>query len=246
MSANQTGGVVLQQVQATMLFQPEQPGPGENLYFLRWDTKAPALPIPLEDTWAESGTPPTSGYFLFLDAPPADATSFEQALRKILSAPTTTAFAWAVSAPTPTVQTLFKTRLNDSNKPCVDGDTQLALLPGSKGVGFGDGSPILAADAGGFIGGFVITYPPGAGAQAPAPSGVSLPLTGACVGCVQFAGLTDSFDAQPGGASALKTLVNVSIDPHRPLDTKRTYETFTGANFILTQDGNSYFITRAS
>lgn len=248
MRANETGGVVLQQMQTTTLYQPAQPGPGENLYFLRWETDAPPPSIPLEETWAESGLPSTSGYFLFLNAPPPDASSFEQALRKVLPAPTTTAFAWAVAGPTASVQTLLKTKLNDSGQPCIDGDTQLALLPGSKGVGFADGSPVLAANVGGLIVGFVVTYPPLKGAQAPAPSGVSLLMTGDFVGCVQFAGLTDALGGQAvGGESALKTLVSVSIDPHRPLDPKRTYEIFTGENFILTQgDGGGYSISRAS
>jgi hypothetical protein len=247
MRANETGGVVLQQVPTTTLYQPAQPGPGENMYFLRWETDAPPQTIPLEETWAESGLPPTSGYFLFLEAPPSNAPSFEQAIRKILPAPTTTAFVWALAGPAASVQTLLKTKLNDSGQPCVDGNTQLALLPGSKGVGFAEGSPVLAADVGGIILGFVVTYPPLEGAQAPAPSGVSLPMTGDFVGCVQFAGLTDALAGQAGvGESALKTLVSVSIDPHRPLDPKRTYEIFTGENFILTQGDGGYSISRAS
>jgi hypothetical protein len=73
-------------------------------------------------------------------------------------------------------------------------------------------------------------------------------MTGDFVGCVQFSGLTDALGGPGGGGeSALKTLVNVSIDPHRPLDPKRTYTIFTGANFILTQgDGGGYSISRAS
>ncbi len=247
MRADETGGVVLQRVQTTTLYQPAQPGPDENLYFLRWQTDAAPQSIPLEETWAESGLPPTSGYFLFLDAPPADASSFEQAVRKMLPAPTTTAFAWAVAGSTPSVQTLLKTKLNDSDQPCVDGDTQLSSLPGAKGVGFADGSPVLAARVGGLLVGFVVTYPPLEGAQTPAPSGVSLPMTGDFVGCVQFAGLTDALGGQAaGGESALKTLVSVSIDPHRPLDPKRTYEMFTGENFRLTLGDAGYSISRAS
>jgi hypothetical protein len=247
MCANETSGVVLQQVQTTTLYQPAPPAPGENLYFLRWETDQPPQQIPLEATWAESGPPPTSGYFLFLDAPPPNAPSFEQAIRKHLPAPTASAFAWAVTS-TAAVQTLLKTKLDDSGRPCVDGDTQLSLLPGSQGVGFSDGSPVLAAEEGGYIVGFVVTYPPLTGAQSPSPSGVSLPMTGDFVGCVQFAGLTDALGGPGGGGeSALKTLVNVSIDPHRPLDPERTYTIFTGENFILTQeDGGSYSIARAS
>lgn len=243
------GGVVLRQVpQTTALYQPAQPGRSENLFFLRWATDAPPATLPLEKTWAESGTPPDVGYFLFLDAPPAGASAFEQSMRDTLPAPTASAFAWVVTGPPASVLTLLKTRLspNQTGAPCVDGDTQLKLaLPGQESVGFGGGSPILASYSGGLIDGFVVAYPPLAGAHPPAASGVSLPMAGDFVGCVQFAGLKGAA-AGAGGVGAVKALVGVSIDPLNPLDTTRNKVTFTGASFILTQDTNGYHISRAS
>jgi hypothetical protein len=239
------GGVVLRQVpQTTALYQPAQPGRNENLFFLRWATDAPPATIPLEKTWAESGTPPDVGYFLFLDAPPAGAQAFEQVMRGSLPAPTASAFAWVVTGPPVSVLTLLKTRLSQSGAPCVDGDTQLNLsLPGQESVGFGDGSPILASYSGGLIDGFVVTYPPLAGAHPPTASGVSLPMTGDFVGCVRFAGLKG---AGGGAGGVVKALFNVSIDPLNQLDTTRNEETFTGASYILTRDANGYHISRAS
>jgi hypothetical protein len=242
----------LKQVPATSLYKATSPGPGENMLFLRWATDKPPGLIPLEETWAESGLPATSGYFLFLDAMPTDAKAFEQAMRKSLPPPTTSAFAWvagtaAASGPTsPSLpDTVLKTKLDGSDRPVVDGDTQLGLLPGSEGVGFGDGAPILATGADGLIDGFVVTYPPPTGAQGPSPAGVALPMTGPCVGCVQFSGLTDSPGVPQSGDSARKSLVSVSIDPHHPFDQTRTYRRFTGAEYVLTQNGNSYSISPA-
>jgi hypothetical protein len=236
--------------QTTALYQPARPGRNENMFFLRWATDAPPPTIPLEKTWAKSGTPPEVGYFLFLDAPPAGARAFEQAMRDSLPAPTASAFAWVVTGPPASVLTLLKTRLSQdqSNAPRVDGDTQLNLaLPGQESVGFGDGSPILASSTGGLVHGFVVTYPSLPGAQPPTASGVSLPMAGDFVGCVQFAGLKDTpHDAGASGDSAVKALVTVSIDPLHPLDTTRNQLTFTGASFLLTQDANGYHISRAS
>jgi hypothetical protein len=243
------GGVVLRLVpQTTSLYQPEQPGRKENLLFLRMAGGTPPKTIPLEETWAESGTPPHVGYFLFLDAQPTDAKAFEEEIKGSLPAPTASAFAWVVTGSPLSVLTLLKTKLNSLNAPCVNGDTQLNLaLPGQASVGFGDGSPILAASSDGIIKGVVVTYPPLAGAQPPSVSGVMLPLAGDYVGCVRFVGLTPA----PGGASAfgdsvVKALVIVSLDPLNPLDTSRNRVTFTGASFILTRDANGYHISRAS
>jgi hypothetical protein len=52
--------------------------------------------------------------------------------------------------------------------------------------------------------------------------------------------------ARQTSSGARKTLVDVAIDPLRPLDAKRNFQRFTGENFILTQDGDSYSISRAS
>jgi hypothetical protein len=244
MTTKTTSGVVLQQVLSTLLYEPAPPSPGEHLLFLRWVTTSPPQSIPLENTWANSGLPDTSGYFLFLDELPKDAPAFEQEMRKQLPAPTTSAFFWAVSGAAAVVQTLLKTKLNDS-QPCVDGNTQLALPPGLEDVGFADNAPVLSMTTDGFITGFVITHPALTSPQS-SPLGLILPMTGPCVGCVQFEGITSRLAGTSAADSALKNLVNVSIDPHNPLDTQRNYMRFTGAQYILTRSAGSYFITPAA
>ncbi len=253
MQTEQTGpGVVLQQVPGTTLYRPEQRDPNALLYFVAWKADAAARTIPLKDTWAESGQPLTPGCLLFLNAQPTDPATFEEAVRTILKRllpePSTTAVAWAVATPAPTLKTLIKTKLDGANRPRVDGDTRLGVPPGLKSLGFGDGTPVLAAyDAEGTFNGLRFTSPPRASAPAPAAAGVSLPLTGKFVGCVQFEGLTNVPGSSiTGDARARKVLVRVSVDPLRPLDPKRTYETFTGEYFILSRDGDGYSISRAT
>jgi hypothetical protein len=251
MRTNNANGVTLQRVKSTSLYQPEQPGNGENLFFLLWDASAPPASIPLEDTWAASGTPRSVGYFLFLNVLPAggDVAAFEQDIRKLLPNPITSAFVWVVYTPGPNsanVKTLLKTKLNASQNPCVDGDTELVLLPGQKRIGFSDGALIFALASGGLITGFVSSYPTLAGAQAPGTLGVALPMIGGLVGCVRFGGLINFAALSADSSSARKTLVEVAIDPLHPLDIQRNFERFTGEDFILSQDGNSYSISRAS
>jgi len=251
MKTKSTDSVVLERVQSTSLFQPRDPGPGENLLFLRWDrTNVPAS-LPLEKTWANTGTPTDAGYFLFLNIlPPSDeVASFETEIIKMLPAPTTSAFAWVsyvLKNKLTSIQTLLKTKLNDDDEPSVEGNTELVLLPGQKRVVFGDGSSILANLADGFIDGFVITYPPITGTQSSGTLGVTLPFVGSLVGCVLFPGLINSLSGRRDAESARKTLVTVSIDPLHPLDPKRNFEEFTGEDFILSQDGETFTISRAN
>lgn len=248
MTTNTTGGVILQRAKPTLLYQPTPPSPGEHLLFLRCNETAPPDSIPLEQAWADSGPPDNAGYFLFLNETPADLAVFEEKIRPLLPEPNASAFpsafAWATSGVTPSVQTLLKTKLNNS-LPCVDGDTQLSLPPGLEELGFTDNSPVLSITVDGFITGFVVTHPALTNPQSN-PLGLMLPMTGPNVGCVQLQGLTSRFTQPPVNDSALKNLVNVSIDPHNPLDTKRNYMRFTGAQYILTKSGDSYSIAPAS
>jgi hypothetical protein len=207
-------------------------------------------PIPLEDTWNSSGPPSLPGYFLFLNVRPAVGTfrAFEQEIRKPLAGIAPPAFAWVIydrKTQSVKLQTLLKTKVDKSQR-CVDGNTELVLLPGQKRVGFSDGAPVLTATRNRFITDFILTYPTLAGAIAPEHAGVVLPMTGPLVGCVRFAGLVNPPAARQTSSGARKTLVDVAIDPLRPLDAKRNFQRFTGENFILTQDGDSYSISRAS
>lgn len=243
MTTNTTSGVVLEQVPNTFLYKPVAPGPGEHLLFLPSSDTDPAGTIELEETWADSGRPDTPGYFLFLDAMPKDMTIFEEQIRNALPDPFTSAFAWALSAPA-VIQTQLKTKLNSSDKPCVDGNVLLSLPPGLEEVGFSDEAPVLSIKSDGLITGFVVTHPALTVPQSN-PIGLILPMTGSYVGCVQFAGLTSRFAAPPAGDKAMKNLVNVSIDPHNPLDTQRTFMRFTGAQYILIKAGDVYAIAPA-
>src|SRR5262249_9560684 len=191
-----SNGVVLKPVETTSLYEPAQPAPGEKLLFLLWNAGGRQEPIPLEDTWAASGAPPKAGYFLYLNVLPAAGTfaGFEQNIRKLLPNPVTSGFVWVIYDPKTrgaAIPTLLKTKLNDLNHPCVDGDTELVLLPGQKRVGFSDDAPVFAADSSGFITDFVTTYPALAKAQMPQHAGVVMPMTGGLVGCVRFAGLVN-------------------------------------------------------
>lgn len=242
-------GVTLTLVPSTNLYKSSDPGPGENMLFLRWSTENPLPSLTLEETWADSGPPPIPGYFVFLNTMPTnqDAPNFEKDLRDVVPAPTNTGFVWAVyttGAASVSVQTLLSIKLNSSNLPCVDGNTLLALLPGLRGVGFGDLSPVIAIYRDDCITGFSTTYPPVAGSEPPRGPGVALPMLGKGVGCVQFAGLTNALVAsKTEGISARKSLVQVSIDPLHPLDTGRNYQIFTGQDYILTEEDGVYHIT---
>jgi hypothetical protein len=248
MKVIKSGGVVLKQVASTRLYLPEEVEAKENLLFLRWNTDKPPSSIPLEATWPNNGPPLNAGYFLFLSTTPAvaDAPAFEKQMRDALPTPVASGFAWVNYSPKEsTVQSRLSTKLNAENRPVVDGNTPLVLLPGQESLGFGDETPIFATLYGGFISGFSTAYPPLTDSNPPKSGGVILPFTGKFVGCVQFQGLTNTPGKKVKEVSARKTLVRVSIDPLHPLDSKRNYEHFTSEEFILTQVGNSYYLSRA-
>ena len=236
-------GVKLTRISNTCLYLASG---GAALVFLRWSTQTPPQSLDLEDVWANSGPPPTLGYLVFLKTVPiVDPPALEQDLRELLPAPDDTGFVWAVYTPggnPPTVvQTLLATTPNAGDLPCVDGNTELATLPGQPRVGFSDQSPIIAAYNAGCIASFGITYPPVSGSEPPRGPGATLPMTGGYIGCVTFSGLVDKLGApQPKSSTALKTRVLVSIDPLHPLDTSRNRQTFTAENYYLTDDGGVY------
>jgi hypothetical protein len=234
------GGVVLTPIPSTTLYQPASRGPGENMLFLRWATASPPSSLPLEDVWADTGAPPTPGYVVFLNAVPSpgNASALEQGLRAALPAPKTTGFVWAIFPGSPLVQTLLKTRLDIDGKPCVDGDTPFNGRSGFPDLGFGDGALVIAARNEGFIGAFAVAYPPALSPMPSLGSGVTLPMTGATVGCVQFQGLINAFGSARQ-TSAIKALVSVSMDPLHPLDRSRNFITYAGPEYQLTVEGNT-------
>jgi hypothetical protein len=236
-------GVKLTRISNTCLYLVSG---GAALVFLRWSTQAAPPSLALEDVWANSGPPPTLGYLVFLKTVPVvDPPGFEQDLRDLLPAPDDNGFVWAANSPTQ-VQTLLSIAPNVEDVPCVDGDTELATLPGRPRVGFSDRSPVIAEYREGCLVSFGITYPPMAGAEPPRGLGVTLPMTGNYVGCVTFSGLVDKLGATPpDSTTAVKTRVLVSIDPLHPLDTTRNRQTFTDQDYYLTEDGGVYRLSIA-
>ena len=229
-------GVTLTLVPSTALYQSSS---AATMLFLRWNAENPPASLALEDVWAGSGLPSNPGYIIFVNVPPANPSAFEKDLRNLVLAPVATGFIWAnYAAAGSSVLTLIISKPNASNIPCVAGNTQLKLLPGSQGVGFGDQSPVIAGYADDCISSFNFTYPPMVGSFPPRGSGVSLPMTGSFVGCVQFTALVNSFT--PDASAVRKSVVLVSIDPLRPLDPTRNYQTFTGQDYLLAGEGGAY------
>ena len=243
-------GLAFTQVTGTCLYQA---GTTQTLVFLRWNTTSPPASLTLEEVWAASGPPGTPGYLVFLNSwSVSSASTLETTLRAVLTSPVGTGFVWASVAaagtpPVVTVQTCLATKLNGDNLPCVDGNTPLAGLPGGPKVGFSDRSPVTASEEDGCITGFVITNPPMGTTPPPSGRGVSLPMAGTGIGCVQFSGLVDAPGrAQAGVTQACKAAVSVSIDPLHPIDSKRNYMIYTGSEYVLAFDGSTYHLWPAS
>jgi len=241
-------GVVLVRSGGTTFYQSQSPGPGETMLFLLWNTTSPPATIPLEQTWSSSGVPASLGYFLFLNKIP-DASvlaAFEASIRKDLATPAATSFAWVIYAlgKPPVISTLLPVGPNASKAPVVAQDVPLALPPGMEGLGLAQNAPVLASENADFLTGFTITYPPLAGSDPPSAQGIDLPMTGAAVGAIRFAGLVNAGPVKVQD-KALKSLVLVQIDPLRPVDPKRTFQTITGIQYTLTQVGATYQIVRS-
>jgi hypothetical protein len=242
-------GVTLQRIASTTLYQPQSPAPGEAMWFLLWSQADPPAQLTLEQTWAESGPPAAPGYFLFLNELPqqGNAASFEEKVRALLPATALAGFVWAVYTPKKDdvkVQTRIGLDLDSGNRPVVDADTSFVLPPGMTELGVGKGAPVTASAPGGLVDAFVVSYPPQEGADPPRPGGLTLPMTGGFVGCVRFGGLVNALN-DGKGSSVLKSLVEVQVDPLRPVDPKRTFQTFTGLDYLLVAEGNGYRLERA-
>src|SRR5262245_23873239 len=148
-------GQLFTRVGTTTFYQPDEPRPGERLWFLRWSADSPPARIGLSEMWREEGThsddgnfvfvevllaqcteadtPPDVGYFVFFVFLPAHSTApdVERALRAAWTVPpNATSFAW-VKTHGPIVHTdlSISTRLaltlDASNRPIVEADTVL-------------------------------------------------------------------------------------------------------------------------
>lgn len=240
MATNCDHPIMLKQAGTTTLYEPEVAAPQEWMLFLRWETANPPATLRVEDTWAEEGDPADPGYFVFLNTIPAsgDLAAVESELRK-LERPKTTGFVWASYAPGPpvtlSIQGVFATKPGSDNKPEVKGDASLKMPPGFMGVGVANKSPVFAQREDGCIRSFTIGYPPIQGAEPPRGPGLTVPLAGDGVGCLQFLGLVPAETAQ-GASSNTLALVRVSMDPLHPLDTSRNYVAFTGRDYSFDSD----------
>jgi hypothetical protein len=269
------GDLLFTRVGTTALYRPAAPGPGERLWFLRWRTDDPRPQIPLTEMWQAEGTPPAVGDFVFFDVLPPEsaAPDVERALRAVWTIPpVASSFAWvkyaaakdaAILPSTVSVQTRLALTLDASNRPIIEADTLLALPRGTLALGFAAGAPVIGSLGPGGANGFVITYPPLTGADPPRGQGLLLPITGPAVGCVCLGGLVTfpgsarrsqlgirgPRPAPRGGEDideTFKALVRVQIDPLHPFDPARTFQTFTGRDFLLRRDSDGLHLIPAS
>jgi len=242
-------GVTFQRIQPTRLYAPQSPSPGEAMLFLLWPETDPPSQLTLEKTWADTGSPAAPGYFLFLNELPlpGGAASFEKRLRALLPETTLAAFAWVVYAAGKeevTIRTRIGLTLDANDRPVVDADTEIALPPGMTAIGVGKDAPVTALASNGLIETFAVAYPPRPNAEPPRTGGLALPMADEGVGCVRFFGLVDALSGS-GGAEVQKSLVFVQIDPLRPFDPSRTFQTFTGRDYLLVADGSGFRLESA-
>jgi hypothetical protein len=251
---NQT---VLTRIAATALFKPPTQVAGGAFLFMRLNPTGVPQQLPLDDTWATTGTPTALGYYLFLKTVPtdSDAANFESQLRSLLTgdAPTASSFVWLKYNPKGTpganvkIQFTVPLSLDVEKRPRVAANVVVPLPQGMPAIAFGDGTLVLPSlDGDGFLRALVCTYPSLPGAQNPAGSGITIPLVDAGIGCLRFDGLI-SLPGKDGGSAngATKALVNVQRDPLDPFDFSRNFTTLTGLNYFLSHDQNGYHISLA-
>jgi hypothetical protein len=251
---NQT---VLKRIAATALFKPPAQAAGGAFLFMRLNPADVPQQLPLDETWATTGTPAALGYYIFLKTTPADsdAASFESQLRALLPgvAPTASSFVWVKYNPNVTpganvkVQFIVPLSLDVEKRPRVAANVVVPLPPGMPAIAFGDGTLVLPSlDGDGFLRALVCTYPSLPGAQNPAGSGITIPLTDASVGCLRFDGMISLPRKDGVGAhGAIKSLVNVQRDPLDPFDPSRNSTIITGLNYFLSHDQNGYHLSLA-
>lgn len=202
--------------------------------------------LPLDDAW--DGRPDV-GWLVFLAAPPAPGTlpALSDALA-LLPQRTHTSVAWTTwdGRALGTVQALPIRAAADG--PVTAETATFPAMPGITKLGVLDSSPVGGVrDGDGSLQALSLAYPPqpahdGRPASLP-PSGpgVLLPLAGADgAGCLRFRALVDD-GSRSAGAGARKRLAEVSLDPVRPFDPKRTWTRLTAVRFELARDASGAF-----
>jgi hypothetical protein len=241
-------------------YYPDPRGKDNRMFFLRRDAAGAAKTIAARDIWADTGSPASPGWVVFLSRLPEETQmrDLEADLRKLLAgappaAPSpTTAFFWATlsqekSKSTLAISTLLRTRLDPENHPVVDGDTRLSTPPGIPSLVFPDGARLFARrDEQGTLTGVTSAFSPSMSSFPASGLGITLPLGGdpdpQRVGCVMFQALVDA-PRSPKSPGVSKSLVNVSLDPLNPIGRGRNFQTLTDWRFILAGTDGNYTLT---
>jgi hypothetical protein len=223
---------------ATALYTP---GGGEAWAFLLWDASGAHPSLPLADTWADQGVPARPGWYVFLPAVPleADAPALEAALRGALDPPAATGWAWSARAARgngAALRAAVPVHPDGEGRPVVAKDVPVTLPAGLLAFGFAAGLRVAATrDAAGEIDGLVAARPD---PDAQPWTGIRVLLAGPFAGCIRFAALRES---KVSGDRSVKEAAEVSLDPLRPFDQRRTWIGPTGAEYLLVAEGGGAY-----
>lgn len=211
---------------STGLYAPGASG-GEAL-FLLWTPGAQAT-LSITSLWADSGVPADPGWFIFLAGPvgQANAAAVEAALRKGLGETRPTGIAWADVNGGIACAVPIECRAGAA--PSVAADATLPTPAGLLALSFAAGTPLRSV---GDFEGLAASAPPKAGPVLTGSDGATVWIQGERAGCATFQALA----GQDPAADATVTLMEVSLDPLRPFDPSRSFQTFTGMSYGFTAD----------
>lgn len=207
---------------STALYAPG--GTGTSAFLLWNEAEAPTT-LPLSSTWSDSGAPANPGWFVFLEAPVEAA--IEGGLRAALAGKTSTGLAWAVKGAW--IACAVPIACTADAGPSVASDCTLPTPAGLLALSFPAGTPLRST---GTLEGIVASAPTEAGPVRAGSDGTIVWIQGERAGCVTFQALA----GQPPSAGGTVTLMEVSLDPLRPFDPSRSFQTFTGMSYGFTRD----------
>lgn len=203
------------------LYAPDASG-GEALFLLWAPGKQATLPV--ASLWSDAGLPDDPGWFVFLAAPvgPARAGAVEAALRKALGESPATGIAWADGEGA--IACAMPIACAAAAAPTVAADTTLPTPAGLLALSFPAGAPLRSI---GDLEAIVVSAPPEAGPVRAGGDGAAIRIQSDGAGCVTFLALA----GQAPAAGASVSLMEVSLDPMRPFDPSRSFQTFTGMGY---------------
>jgi len=227
-----------------------RPSTNDQYVFLLWDPPNPGArtPIPLAQTWADTGPPASIGYYVFLPSIPDSDQALTELEEKLRSAeptpPTITGFGWIQFTPGTdlVINGWVQLALNQDQHPIVAENVDITLPAAMLPFCFPKNLSVISIMDAGDLSGLAMTTPlplPGAPAL-----GVTIPLTGALTGAICFAAFPRSFVS---GDSTIKDLTAVCLYPPNPFDHQRNRMTPTGVEYQFSVDpaDNSYRISPA-